>query len=151
MRTAAGAAAVIVLCLFPCGVAAQDGPIKKMPNGGGKQDGAGHVHPDDLGKQLADNKMNLGDVIWPITALCGGILLLGVLIAASLVWLRYKQTIPDEYFFKGVVIVLVLTLGALLVVAGYGQNQIAPVLGLFGTVLGWLLSKQPEAAAPRSK
>jgi hypothetical protein len=38
-------------------------------------------------------------------------------------------------------ITLTVTIGTFLITAGYSQNQIAPMIGIFGTLLGYLLGQ----------
>jgi hypothetical protein len=40
--------------------------------------------------------------------------------------------------------ILIITVSVFLVVAGYNSNQIAPVMGLLGTIAGYLLGKDTE-------
>ena len=44
--------------------------------------------------------------------------------------------------------VLVLILAVILIVAGYSNDQITPVIGLLGTIVGYLLGK--ESASERA-
>ena len=44
--------------------------------------------------------------------------------------------------FKILGLTLVIVAGLFLIVAGYSQNQAAPMMGLLGTVAGYLLGKE---------
>jgi hypothetical protein len=69
------------------------------------------------------------------------VLLFGVLVVVSAsVTLRGRNVTPDQALrFYGVIVILVGTI--LLIVAGLNNNQIAPAVGLFGTLAGYLLGK----------
>lgn len=43
--------------------------------------------------------------------------------------------------------ILIIVISVFLVVAGYTSNQIAPVMGLLGTIAGYLLGKETGARA----
>jgi uncharacterized membrane protein len=43
--------------------------------------------------------------------------------------------------------ILILTMAVFLVVAGYTDTQIAPVIGLLGTIVGYLLGKETKEVA----
>jgi hypothetical protein len=46
-------------------------------------------------------------------------------------------------------ITLTVTMGTFLITAGYSQNQIAPMMGILGTLLGYLLGQaKPEDVRP---
>jgi len=64
------------------------------------------------------------------------------------VYLMTKERIKSVFFFKLVVLNLVLTTALALIVMGYTQEQIAPMMGLLGTVAGYLLGKGEGEAAP---
>jgi uncharacterized membrane protein len=47
--------------------------------------------------------------------------------------------------------ILIITVSVFLVVAGYNSNQIAPVMGLLGTIAGYLLGKDTEPSRAAEK
>ncbi len=51
-------------------------------------------------------------------------------------------------YLRLVVLTIVVTAGLFVVVAGYTQDQIAPMMGLLGTLVGYLLGR--ESSAPQS-
>lgn len=77
---------------------------------------------------------------------------------ASILWLLTaclaKGYFSSAVFLKLFVLGAVMTAGLFVVVAGYTQDQIAPMMGLLGTLVGYLLGRegsQGEApAAPAS-
>src|SRR5271154_1302216 len=76
------------------------------------------------------------------------VLLFGVAILALAVVLVRKGT-PAEDVLKvfGTIVIIVMTV--FLVIAGYNDQQIAPAMGLLGTIAGYLLGKEGvKAKAP---
>ncbi len=57
------------------------------------------------------------------------------------VWLIYKMKISDDNSTKLIIITLVLMGTLFIVMAGYDERVIAPVFGLFGTIVGYLFGK----------
>ena len=71
-----------------------------------------------------------------------GVLVFGALLMGLEVLVMLKQNkYWDAWSFKILGLTLVITAGLFLVVAGYSQNQIAPMMGLLGTVAGYLLGQ----------
>jgi RsiW-degrading membrane proteinase PrsW (M82 family) len=60
------------------------------------------------------------------------------------VWLIYKKRIDQDNIIKFVVVTLIITATLFLITAGYSNNQIAPAMGLLGTIAGYLLGKAKE-------
>jgi hypothetical protein len=67
---------------------------------------------------------------------------LGVLVILALsVVLRTKGASPDDAIRAyGIVLIIVGTM--VLICAGYSNDQIAPAMGLFGTLAGYLLGRR---------
>jgi hypothetical protein len=61
--------------------------------------------------------------------------------------IQSKRGWGDWNSFRIVVVTFVLGLGAFLIVAGFSSNQIAPMTGIMGGVIGYLFAKNPRAAA----
>jgi len=81
----------------------------------------------------------------PQTLLSISVLVFGLLIMAGelLVMLkREKGWGPNSIQIVG--LTLVLTAGLFLTTAGYSQDQIAPMIGLLGTIAGYLLGRGSE-------
>jgi hypothetical protein len=81
-----------------------------------------------------------------------GILLFGVVIIALATYLIRRGTATDSVL-KIFGAILIVVSAIFLVVAGYSDQQIAPVIGLLGTIAGYLLGKEsaPERNAPRTR
>ncbi len=80
-----------------------------------------------------------------------GVLAFGAFILMLLGWFLRKGLLPAEMFLKLFVLVIVVTAGLFVVVAGYTQDQIAPMMGLLGTLVGYLLGREAAMAAAKSQ
>ena len=60
------------------------------------------------------------------------------------VWLIQKNKIDQDNTVKFIVITLIITATLFLITAGYNNNQIAPAMGLLGTIAGYLLGKSKD-------
>jgi hypothetical protein len=82
-----------------------------------------------------------------------GVLAFGVILMGFEIWVIAKsRQYWDALSIKIVGLTLVVTAGMFLIVAGYSQDQAAPLMGLLGTVAGYLLGKernQPAEPGPR--
>ena len=67
---------------------------------------------------------------------------LGALVIAALaIALRTKEASPDDVI-RAYAITLIITGTMVLICAGYSNDQIAPAMGLFGTIAGYLLGRR---------
>jgi hypothetical protein len=66
----------------------------------------------------------------------------GMLVILFELILIMKQKIDAENAVKFIVVTLIITSTLFLITAGYDNNQIAPAMGLLGTVAGYLLGRQ---------
>ena len=67
---------------------------------------------------------------------------LGVVVIIGLtIFLRTKDATPDD-LIRGYTITLIITGTMVLICAGYSNDQIAPAMGLFGTIAGYLLGRK---------
>ena len=66
-------------------------------------------------------------------------------IAAVLLW-RAKATPTHTLRILGVITILCFS--ALLLVVGYDNQQLTPIVGLFGAISGYLLGKESNPTAP---
>ena len=63
------------------------------------------------------------------------------LIATGIFYLLVKSELATPYLMR-IYVVIILVFGSLLVVSsGYAINQTAPIIGLFGTITGYLLGR----------
>lgn len=68
----------------------------------------------------------------------------GFLVLALEVFLVFKRRISEDNVLKFIVVTLIITATLFLITAGYDNNQIAPAMGLLGTIAGYLLGKQDK-------
>lgn len=68
----------------------------------------------------------------------------GTLVIALEVILVFKRRISEENIVKFIVVTLIITATLFLITAGYNNNQIAPAMGLLGTIAGYLLGRQDK-------
>lgn len=74
-----------------------------------------------------------------------GILLFGIILMAFEVMVILKrQEGWNTNAIKVVGLTLVIVAGLFLITAGYSENQIAPMIGLLGTIAGYLLGKSSK-------
>lgn len=93
-----------------------------------------------------DDEVGQGPVLLGVAALAFGLAVIGVV-----AFLRLREAIDNPSFTKLAGLALVLSVGMSLIVVGYSQQQITPMMGLLGTVAGYLLGKSDDAAAARAK
>jgi hypothetical protein len=81
-------------------------------------------------------------------ALSLGVLVFGAVIISLEILVMLKRSMYwDIWSFKILGLTLVIVAGLFLIVAGYSQNQAAPMMGLLGTVAGYLLGKEGAPAS----
>jgi uncharacterized membrane protein YfcA len=74
-----------------------------------------------------------------------GVFLFGVLLFAMVSVLVWKNKSVDS-LLRIFGILLIILAAVFLMVAGYSDQQVAPVMGLLGTIAGYLLSRRTEPA-----
>lgn len=100
----------------------------------------------DVTQTAADKAIQVAGARQPWSADLVSHLSLGVLtfsgftlvIAAILLW-RVKAS--PQYTLKVVGVVSIIGFSSLLLVAGYSNDQLTPIVGLFGAIAGYLLGK----------
>ena len=71
---------------------------------------------------------------------------LALVISAALLW-RAAATPPQILRVTGVI--SIVTFSALLLVVGYDNQQLTPIVGLFGAIAGYLLGKDSSSSGSR--
>lgn len=79
------------------------------------------------------------------------VLIFGVVVIAICAALMRSSRPSPEAILRVFGTVLIITGALFLVVAGYTDKQVAPVMGLLGTLAGYLLGKGGSDAPPSSK
>jgi len=77
------------------------------------------------------------------------VLIFGLLVVVAQTFLFYQQKTNVEEAFKYLIVTLIIIGSLFLVTAGYGNQQIAPILGLLGTIAGYLLGKAFDGGSRR--
>jgi hypothetical protein len=75
------------------------------------------------------------------------ILVFGLIILALITFLIMRKTEPG-FVLRAFALPLIIISALFLVVSGFSQQQIAPVIGLLGTVAGYLLGKTSDREPP---
>ena len=70
-----------------------------------------------------------------------GVLIFGIIVVLSQAYLISKRQEALDNSLKYLSISLIIVGSLFLVTAGYGNSQIAPIIGLLGTVAGYLLGR----------
>lgn len=94
-----------------------------------------------------------GPVWWSTTnamTMSSVVLVFGAIVICIAAWL-IRQGQNSTAILRVFGTVLILVMSVFLVVAGYDDKQIAPVLGLLGTVAGYLLGREANASAAPAK
>ena len=77
------------------------------------------------------------------------VLVFGLLIAVASMFVTLKREKGWGPLSTQIVgLTLVITAGLFLITAGYSQDQIAPMVGLLGTIAGYLLGRGTKDAQP---
>jgi len=119
---------------------------------------AASVEIEDLKAELArlQNRTELGriareDVEVISTYLSVGLLAFGAIMLGLEFGVLFRARRPwNELDFKIIVTTLVVLMGVFLVVAGFSQEQITPVIGLLGAIVGYVLGRESFGSVPRA-
>ena len=76
-----------------------------------------------------------------------GTLLYGLITLGLMTFLLYKKK-SAEAILRTFGVTLIITAAVFLVVAGYSESQISPVMGLLGAIAGYLLGKGEKPHPP---
>jgi hypothetical protein len=80
------------------------------------------------------------------TLRCASVLSFALLIVGGSVFLAWHGVFNQLVTFKLVALTLVVSSGLVLIVAGYSSDQITSMMGLLGTIAGYVLGKGEDAA-----
>lgn len=69
------------------------------------------------------------------------VLFFGLIVVTLEVYLASKGIIRSEYVYKCIIITLVIVGSIVLITAGYSNNQINGVIGILGSIAGYMLAK----------
>lgn len=77
-----------------------------------------------------------------------GVLVFGMIVVLSQAFIINRRQEPLSQSLKYLSVSLIIVGSLFLVTAGYGNSQIAPIIGLLGTVAGYLLGRTQSAPSP---
>jgi hypothetical protein len=127
---------LVFSCLSLTSVYAQLAQAKPQMMPGFQTEGS----PGTVGRTLLENVLS-------IAVLAFGLILAGILTIAAV---KAKAEKPfGTNYVKLVGLTIVITAGLFLICAGYTQDQIAPMVGLLGTIAGYLLGKGESKASEK--
>jgi hypothetical protein len=72
------------------------------------------------------------------------VLAFGIIVLGLEVFLVWKHMVSQDAIVKFIIVTLIITSTLFLITAGYDNNQIAPAMGLLGTIAGYLLGKHDK-------
>ncbi len=102
---------------------------------------------DDL--RVAPNSAGFESAWQPAHAILSATILCFIFfISLWFIYLMAKKGVSSGGLIRIITVPLVVVTGALLIVLGYGEKQVAPAFTLMGTLLGYLLGKGSKAALP---
>ena len=77
------------------------------------------------------------------------VLVFGLAVVVGQVYLFQKREETTYEAMKYISVTVIIIGGLFLVTAGYGNDQIAPIIGLMGTIAGYLMGRQqPSPPSP---
>ena len=83
-------------------------------------------------------------IMVPLTV---GILIFGLVVLLLMSYVLLRSNRPPISILRAFCVPLIIVAALVLVIAGYTQDQIAPVIGLLGSIAGYLLGKS-DAGGP---
>ncbi|MEM1215790.1 MAG: hypothetical protein AAGJ82_08910 [Bacteroidota bacterium] len=138
----------ILLCLLTMGLFAQPEVIETVANTPPAQPPAAvndGVNLPPVNPELSPTKSS--QEVW----LSYGVLIFGILIVLAQTYIISRRDEPPSQSLKYLSISLIIVGALFLVTAGYGNSQIAPIIGLLGTVAGYLLGRTQSLPTPPAK
>lgn len=92
----------------------------------------------------------VGGIVWSpqlVQTLTLAVLSFGVVVLALMTFLLYRNRESGMQILRCFGVVLIVCLSAVLLVVGYSNEQLTPIVGLFGAIAGYLLGKDSGASA----
>ena len=104
---------------------------------------------DNAAPPGADDKYNPVSLMsWEQLGLSLAVLLFGVFVLLIEYRLLSKVAASADSILRTLTVTLIVVVSLALVSSSYGASQITPVLGLFGTIVGYLLSSARQGREP---
>ena len=113
------------------------------------------LRAQDLAAKQALESLQAGPAspIWDkglVVTLSMSILVFGIAVILIMAYLISKNT-RASYVLRAFGVPLIIVAAIFLVVTGYSQEQIAPVIGLLGTIAGYLLGSKTSESESRDR
>jgi len=77
-----------------------------------------------------------------------GFSLLALLLVTVLLW---RNKAPPQDILRVFGVIAIIGVSALLLIVGFGNEQLTPIVGLFGAIAGYLLGKDSATNKPDAK
>lgn len=104
-----------------------------------------YAQADSINRPPLEPEFSSSPVVLPLTRLefilSISVLVFGLVILLLQVYLIKTRKISSEDIIKFVTITLIIISTLFLITAGYSNDQIAPAVGLLGTIAGYLLGR----------
>ena len=98
-----------------------------------------------INNPLPEPETSTSTIVTPLSrlefVLSIAVLVFGLIIILLEIFLIKTRQISSEDSIKFIVITLIITSTLFLITAGYSNDQIAPAVGLLGTIAGYLLGR----------
>ena len=101
--------------------------------------------PVTVGELTTNGPLDPSDIPWKQVIQLGFVACVGITSLLIQYSMLSKVATTASDIIKGSVLVLIITLSVSSLIFGFDDKQIAPIVGLFGTIIGFLLGKADSA------
>jgi hypothetical protein len=106
--------------------------------------------PVSVGELTKNSALDISDIPWKQVIQLAFVAIIGLIsLLIQYLMLSKAHATPSDVI-KGGVLVLIITLSVSSLIFGFDDKQIAPIVGLFGTIIGFLLGKVDSKSDPAS-
>ena len=133
---------IILLCLLATSLLAQPEVVETAANTPPVASTTEGVNLPPVNTELVPTKSS--QEVW----LSLGVLVFGMVVVLAQAFIINRRQEPLSQSLKYLSVSLIIVGALFLVTAGYGNSQIAPIIGLLGTVAGYLLGRAQSPQAP---
>lgn len=137
----------VILLLLICGLCvvgwAQPESLETVANTPPSQITDGNVNMPPVNPDIIPTKSS--QEVW----LSFGVLVFGMIVVLAQAFIINRRQEPLSQSLKYLAVTLIIVGALFLVTAGYGNSQIAPIIGLLGTVAGYLLGRTQSDPAKK--
>jgi hypothetical protein len=141
---------IILVLLFTACAVGQQLPMKETESPGAQLDSANGIKFADIERNITSVNSPSELVIKPRSMteiyLSLGVLAFGLILVIFTGIFTLRRCVGwDQEATRVFTISVIVTAGLFLITAGYSDQQIAPMFGLLGTIVGYLLGKSPPS------